>query len=311
MKRLLLMAIVALAACVPPPVDIPATAAVAIRQTDEAMPTDTPVPTATPVLTPTPAPSPTPTLGIGSSKTRTSDGAVMLYVPAGEFEMGYEQGNADERPVHPVDLDAFWIDKTEVTTGMYVACIDSGNCPKIAGMEPSSDLPVYNIDWQSANAYCSYAGARLPTEAEWEKAARGTDGRLYPWGMDLDKNKLSVFIGEGELPPVGSAPDGASPYGVLDMAGSAFEWVSDWYSPSYYAVSPPDDPTGPDKGPNHVIRGGWWTYCTGDSWYCSHNDKTTFRSTFRSGNGAYGKLNSAGRYYFFGAGFRCAEGAQQ
>lgn len=309
MKRLLLLAILALAACVPAQVDIPATAAVAIRLTDEALPTNTAVVTATPTMTPTPAPSLTPTLGVGASRVRSTDEAVMLYVPAGEFQMGYDQGKADAQPVHTVYLDAFWIDKTEVTTGMYAACAEAGKCPKIPGMGLSSELPVYNIDWKSANAYCSYAGARLPTEAEWEKAARGTDGRLYPWGMDLDKGKLAVFIGEGTLPPVGSAPDGASPYGVLDMAGSAFEWVSDWYSPTYYSVSPHDNPAGPNKGPNHVIRGGWWDYCTGDTRFCTY--RTTFRSTYRSGNGAYGQLTVAGKQYFYGAGFRCAKGSQQ
>ncbi len=309
MKRLLLLLVLALAACAPLSVDIPATAAVAIRMTDEAMPTDTPAPTATPTLTPTTSPSPTPTMGIGTSKTRSTDEAVMMYVPAGEFPMGYDQGHADEQPIHTVYLDAFWIDKTEVTTGMYVACTQAGKCPKVEGMKPSSDLPIYNIDWQSANAYCSYAGARLPTEAEWEKAARGTDGRLYPWGMDLDKAKLSLFEGPGTLPPVGSAPDGASPYGALDMAGSAFEWVADWYSPTYYSVSPHDNPTGPEKGPNHVIRGGWWDYCTGWSRFCTY--RTTFRSTFRSGNGAYGQYTVAGKQYFFGAGFRCVEGVQR
>jgi formylglycine-generating enzyme required for sulfatase activity len=317
MKRLLLLAILALAACVPAKVDIPATAAVAIRLTDEAMPTSTAAVTATPIRTPSPAPSPTATLGIGDSRVRAKDNAVMLYVPAGEFQMGYDQGNVDEQPVHTVNLDAFWIDRTEVTTGMYDACMQAGKCPKVAGMQPSSDLPVYNIDWQSANAYCSYAGARLPTEAEWEKAARGTDGRLYPWGMDLDTAKLSLFEGAGTLPPVGSAAYGAGPYGVQDMAGSAFEWVADWYSPTYYASSPHDNPTGPSSGAVHVIRGGLWQVCQNEREWM-HCGTPIYRSTLRNSWGAYGRVGWGALpgqpisewHYKTGAGFRCADGAQ-
>lgn len=308
MKRLLLLTLLAVSACAPTAVDIPATAAVAIRLTDEAMPTSTAAPTLTPIPSQTPTIAPTPSLGIGSSDVRESDAMVVMYVPAGEFIMGYDQGRFDQVPAHSVYLDSYWIDQTEITVGMYDACARAGQCPESGSATAAQNTPIYNAPWQAANAYCAYVGARLPTEAEWEKAARGADERLYPWGMDLDKLKLTPFGGEGTLPPVGSVPDGASPYGALDMAGSAFEWVADWYSAMYYAQSPHDNPRGPDSGSEHVIRGGWWEWTKGSKVWSSINPppKTVYLSTYRNGTGTYGHLLSGGREYYPGAGFRCA-----
>ncbi len=233
----------------------------------------------------------------------------MMYVPAGEFTMGYSGGKPEEGPEHLVNLDAFWIDKTEVTVGMYSACVAAGKCETFGNTKAAADTPVFNAPWEQADAYCAYAGARLPTEAEWEKAARGTDGRLYPWGMDLDKLKFTPFQGPDTLPAVGSVPDGASPYGVLDMAGSAFEWVSDWYLSTYYSTSPRDNPTGPESGSTHVIRGGWWEWSSGMHQF--DQSQTIWRSTYRNGRGAYGRQTNMGRDYYPGAGFRCAEGVAQ
>ena len=229
----------------------------------------------------------------------------MMYVPAGEFEMGTDDGTPAEAPAHQVSLSAYWIDKTEVTMAMYEACADAGQCKGRAASQPSDQSPVTKLAWDDANTYCSFAGARLPTEAEWEKAARGTDGRLYPWGMDPDKLKTVNYSGDGKLPPVGSIPEGASPYGVLDMAGSAFEWVSDWYSSSYYAISPANDPTGPTTGSNHVIRGGWFEWTKG--YVNLVKTFTTYRSTYRAGDGFYGRQMSGSPIYTPGAGFRCAQ----
>jgi len=220
--------------------------------------------TATPILSVTATPS----LGIGSNWTRPSDKMVMVYVPAGDFAMGSNAGADNEKPEHQVYLDAYWIDRTEVTDAMYALCVSAGACkdPASSGVSSSyADQPVSNTLWDDAESYCSWAGASLPTEAQWEKAARGTDGRIYPWGNDKDPTRFYlILLNQGPM-PVGSFPSGASPYGALDMAGSVFEWVADWYSPTYYSSSPTSNPTGPASGTNHVIRGGTrnWVRTTG------------------------------------------------
>jgi eukaryotic-like serine/threonine-protein kinase len=174
---------------------------------------------------------------------------------------------SEEEPQHPVWLDAFWIDRTEVTNAQYQECVAAGAC-RVADM-PSFDPegkpthPVVEVTWADARSYCTWAGARLPTEAEWEKAARGTDARLYPWGNEPPDCKRANYWGKeggcvGTTAPVGSYPTGASPYGALDMAGNALEWVADWYGQDYYSASPDRNPTGPDSGPGRVLRGLGW-----------------------------------------------------
>jgi serine/threonine-protein kinase len=212
-------------------------------------------------------------------KTKVSeiDGTVLVFVPAGEFEMGSEDGEDHESPIHPVYLDAFWIDQTEVTNRQYAMCVAAGACkapygstsfdrPSYYGNSQFDDYPVIRVDWYRAAAYCAWAGRRLPTEAEWEKAARGTEvgplgyGRMYPWGEGIDCS-LANYWGKdggcvGDTTPVGSYPDGASPYGALDMTGNVWEWVADLYDNNYYSVSPYDNPPGPSSGDFHVMRGG-------------------------------------------------------
>ena len=201
----------------------------------------------------------------------------MVFVAAGEFPMGSNDGDSDEKPVHTVYLDAFWIDKYEVTNAQYKHCVAAAACKPwdlaVVSRWNGDRQPVLGVDWEDARAYCQWVGGRLPTEAEWEKAARGTDGRTYPWGNDWDAGKLnSTGTGPGRTTDLGSYPGGASPYGALDMAGNVWEWVADWYDEGYYGRSPARNPTGPDSGTSRVLRGGSWgkgsdfarcAYCSG------------------------------------------------
>ncbi|MBI4739303.1 SUMF1/EgtB/PvdO family nonheme iron enzyme [Candidatus Woesearchaeota archaeon] len=219
----------------------------------------------------TPAIAPTPTLAIGSTQVSKADGMTQLYVPAGSFTMGSEAGYAQDKPTHTVTLDAFWIDKTEVTNAMYILCVKVGKCREPLSLKSDKrdsyygnsgfdNYPVIYISWENANAYCGWAGRRLPTEAEWEKAARGTDGRsTYPWGdATPDVNKLNYYDNIKDTTEVGKYPSGASPYGVLDMAGNVWEWVNDWYDENYYRASPLQNPIGPISGQYRTLRGGGW-----------------------------------------------------
>lgn len=211
---------------------------------------------------------------------------MLVYVPAGEFMMG---ASADdpyallrETPPHTVYLDGFWIDSTEVTNAMYARCVAEGACSQPAQdgsfsrssyhMEESCGAyPVIYVTWDQAQEYCQWAGRRLPTEAEWEKAARGTDGRLYPWGDEeptgamanlcgiecrAEPNDPAIADGFVDTAPVGYFPADSSPYGALDMAGNVSEWVADRGDSGYYVVSPANNPTGPTTGRTRVIRGG-------------------------------------------------------
>jgi formylglycine-generating enzyme required for sulfatase activity len=215
---------------------------------------------------------------LGRGWTCPADGMVMVYVPAGDFNMGSNNGLSQEQPVHTVGLDAYWIDETEVTNTMYAKCVQAGVCqqPKSTnsstrrsfyGAADYANYPVVFVTWENANTYCQWAKADLPTEAEWEKAARGTDGRTYPWGNNAPTCSLANFwkMDEnrgcfGDTSPVGTYPAGASSYRALDMAGNVMEWGTDWYDLQYYARSLPSNPSGPDWGTNRILRGGAWGY---------------------------------------------------
>jgi formylglycine-generating enzyme required for sulfatase activity len=242
----------------------------------------------------------------------------MVFVPAGQFTMGSPDADpkagADEKPEHVVYLDAFWIDRTEVTNARYVQFLNAlGEHTGVCGGRDCAetqvedkyshilrqdgrfvfeggfeDHPVAQVSWYGAQAYCLWAGARLPTEAEWEKAARGVDGRLYPWGNESpDCEKAQYGDCGGATVPVGSRPAGASSYGAVDMAGNVWEWVADWYDPAYYASSPMQNPQGPDSGERRVFRGGSWGYPPA---FLRASDRARNRPTYAG----------------FNVGFRCA-----
>jgi formylglycine-generating enzyme required for sulfatase activity len=204
----------------------------------------------------------------GKTVSNKAHDSSMVLVPAGEFTMGSMAGDPDEQPVRKVYLDAFWIDKDQLSVGKYGTFLDATSHQTPADWDIMSKpmnqkRPVVNVDWTDADAYCRWAGKRLPTEAEWEKAARGTDGRTYPWGNQLPTDfhanmKKEVWNNHVVLTPVGFFEAGKSPYGIYDMAGNVWEWVNDWYSKDYYKTGPLRNPTGPTKGDYNVVRGGSW-----------------------------------------------------
>ncbi|MBA3752918.1 MAG: SUMF1/EgtB/PvdO family nonheme iron enzyme [Nitrospira sp.] len=264
----------------------------------------------------------------------------MVLVPAGEFTMGTAADSGslgDEHPLRLVYVSAFWIDRYEVTNVAYQQFVQATGYQAPANAAAASTLwehnaplpgieqhPVVNVSWLDAVAFCRWAGKRLPTEAEWEKGARGTDGRTYPWGKEWDFEKgnsasywakrtiqftdsteweafwvkgLGAAISKerglkGEILtlPVGSFPAGASPYGALDMAGNAAEWVQDWYNPNYYRTAPASDPPGPERGAIKAMRGGSWL-----------KPAISLRTTDRD----WGTMDS----HPSGTGFRCARDA--
>ena len=190
-------------------------------------------------------------------------GVPMVLVPAGEFTMGQDGGRPDENPAHVVYLDAFYMDKYEVTNALYKACIEAGVCSTADNTDrytTSSYLnhPVVSVTWQQAKTYCEWRGGKLPTEAQWEKAARGIEGRTYPWGESIDCGKANYGSCIGDTTPVGSYESGVSSYGIYDMTGNVSEWVADWYSATYYQNSLPSNPIGPNAGEQRVMRGGSW-----------------------------------------------------
>jgi len=282
--------------------------------------------TSTIVPTPSIAPEKNTSLDkLGDTKVSPKDHATMVYVPAGQFPMGSQFGLIDEKPVHIVQLDAFWLDRTEVTNDMYRKCVQAEKCDEPSNLQyynnpQYSNHPVVFVSWTNAVTYCSFVDRRLPTEAEWEKTAiwdpRTNQKLVYPWGNEYDCSKGN-FDDETELDaslmqngsvscdgypltaPVGSFPDGASPYGALDMGGNVWEWVHDAFrgvdpfnddTQNYYATSPRKNPWGvpSTSTPYRSLRGGSWNWIYGYG-----------RSAYRLG---FGKDDT-----YDGVGFRCAE----
>jgi formylglycine-generating enzyme required for sulfatase activity len=189
------------------------------------------------------------------------DGSLLVYIPPGEFIMG---NNGEDNPEHMVYLDGFWIYRTEVTNRMYLRCMAMGECsppaadPSLPNLEDLkvADHPIVGVRWNQAKRYCQFVGGYLPTEAQWEKTARGPDGNTYPWGnAEPNCELLNYNHCLGETSRVIDYPPGASPYEVLDMAGNVFEWVADWYQANYYAEAHYDNPPGPEHGEVRSIRG--------------------------------------------------------
>jgi formylglycine-generating enzyme required for sulfatase activity len=268
----------------------------------------------------------------GDTRVRPSDNMVEVYIPASTFRMGFDVDEAfaicqqdridcqrgsftDEEPIHSVLLSPYWIDRTEVTNAQYALCVAAGACDapdeisshtrsSYYGNEQYANYPVIYVDWYDAESYCQWAGGRLPTEAEWEFAARGTDGRTYPWGdqspagnlvnfcdsnCSLDWRDESANDGYADTSPVGSYPEGASPFGLLDMAGNVWEWTADWYGE--YPSSSQTDPQGPVSGEYRVLRGG--------SWYVN---MSYIRSAFRY-------WFAPEFWHYYRVGFRCSHSA--
>jgi formylglycine-generating enzyme required for sulfatase activity len=226
----------------------------------------------------------------------------MVKVSEGEFTMGRQDSGKDHAPEHKVTLKEYLIDKTEVPAGLYQACVECGVCKaplrdgSHTGREPYygntafKDFPVIYVGWNDAKTYCEAIGKRLPTEAEWEKAARGANGAEYPWGGDAPNEDLANFLGvANDTLAVGDREKGKSAYGALNLAGNVWEWVSDSYDPGYYGKSPKNDPPGPASSSMKVMRGG--------GFLSTADQIKTFIRAAESESSAYSYL-----------GFRCAKG---
>ena len=233
-----------------------ATLAPASTATDTPAPTETATPTSPPTHTPTPAEP-------AAGATKIIEGVTFVYVPGGEFTMGSNNGESNEKPVHPLNLLGFWIMQTEVTNAQYKRCVDAGTCTEPGNdgwnQPEASNYPVTDVDWNQAKAFAEWVGGSLPTEAQWEKAACGTDGRIYPWGNDAPDDKfLNYNDNLSHTTEVGSYPPGQSPYGALDMAGNVWEWTSSQYQPYPYQA---DDGREELSGEaSRVLRGGAFNY---------------------------------------------------
>jgi formylglycine-generating enzyme required for sulfatase activity len=218
---------------------------------------------------------------VGETMISSLDGMTLVYIPPGEFNMGSISANPDAIPVHTVQLDGYWLDRTEVSNAMFTSFLNSAGNRLEGGtnwLNPLNPLvwiyekdgrwqtlpgkekyPIVGVSWYGANAYCEWAGRHLPTEAQWEYAARGVDSRRFPWGNDDLNCDHARFLGCGNTPiEVESLPLGSSPFGVFDLAGNVAEWVNDRYAADYYQQSPRLNPTGPTNGYYRVIRGGYW-----------------------------------------------------
>jgi formylglycine-generating enzyme required for sulfatase activity len=236
-------------------------------------PTALALPTTAPTNTAVPGGAETGSTDSENERVLPGDGMVQVFIPEGIFYMGGVDARAsgDEKPVHQVTMNAFWIDKVEVTNGMYALCVQAGACRIPLELKSENqalyyanadfnDFPVIYVTWYMAKAYCEWAGRKLPTEAQWERAARGDDTRTYPWGDQLPDAQRANFNGYfGDTTKVGSFPIGASPFGVLDMAGNVAEWTNDYYDGEYYSSGVNFNPGGPVSRTsifNRVVRGG-------------------------------------------------------
>lgn len=264
-----------------PDLELSATASSPAPTLTTALPTGSTMPASSPATAATRPP-------LDSSDYTDSRDVPMRLVPEDQFTMGIEAVEAlsicqiyqsdcqliwftDEEPVHPVYLDAFYIDKYEVTNAAYKACVDGGVCdpprrtnsstrPEYYGNLEFDNYPVIHVDWEMARIHCEdWRGGALPTEAQWEKAARGTDHRIYPWGDSIDETLANYNYAVGDTTPVDSYPDGKSPYGLYNMAGNVWEWGADWYGDSYYEDSLMTNPMGPGSGQYRTLRGGSWS----------------------------------------------------
>ena len=222
---------------------------------------------------------------MGSANFREIDSMPVIEIPEGKVWIGCDETNnagfsclSDELPLHQVLLDAFFIDKYEVTNAQYALCVLAGACAEPTYQHSSTrqnyysdteyaDYPRVAVSWFEAGNYCKWVGGRLPTEAEWVRAARGDDKRVYPWGNEVPDcgkaNTLDEKTGKlclGDTAQVGSYPEGASPFGVMDMAGNVWEWTADWYHKAYYSISPDNNPQGPEQGGKKVVHGGGFDY---------------------------------------------------
>jgi formylglycine-generating enzyme required for sulfatase activity len=277
---------------------------------------------ATPSPTAEPTAPPTQTI---KAQVWPTDGVEMVFVPAGEFLMGREELGDDERPAHRVYLDDFWIDRYEVTNDCFTRFVaatghqteaekrgwgwvwQGAGWDKVegadwrhprgpdSGIEDKLDHPVVLVSWNDAVAYCQWAEKCLPSEAQWEKAARGTwaeagHGRRYAWGDEFDRAKANTDeVGLGDTSSVGSfSPQGDSPYGACDMTGNVWEWVADWYGSDYYDQASPANPPGPADGTDKILRGGSWPF-----------DEVYARTAFR--------YNVRPDYTYDFVGFRCSK----
>lgn len=216
--------------------------------------------------------SPVGTSTLASASTACPGG--MLGIGAGDFLMGSDPSEpvarADELPRHRVTLRSYCLDVYEATNAQYKACVDAGRCTMPRSVEPPSGIadaarakrPVVGLSWEQASAYCGWSNKRLPTEAEWEKAARGAapDTRLYPWGDITSPNPTTIYFCPQEA-DVDSPTFDVSPYGLKNMVSGAPEWVADWYDAGYYAVSPIENPSGPESGTQHVVRSSLCAAC--------------------------------------------------
>jgi formylglycine-generating enzyme required for sulfatase activity len=281
---------------------ITATMKIDSSSTATKVPTPTFTPTATPTIFPTSLPLPEGKLG--ESWTRQIDGMTMVFVPGGTFKMGSDpeqDSNARtvEFPQRDVTLDSFWIDRTEVTNEMYAQCVVAGICNQAEYVtDPAlngADHPVVGVSWHDGDDYCQWIGGHLPTEAQWEYAGRGDDGRLYPWGDETPSCELVQFGNcVGDTAPVGKySPAGDSWVGAADMAGNVWEWVADWYDELYYEYGPSANPIGPEDGIFKTARGGSWLNADrkflrvatrADARPTQGNSSTGFRCAISSGN---------------------------
>lgn len=237
------------------------------------------------------------------SITWGADTTDMVLIPEGEFTMGSKH-HGDEQP-HNVVLNAYYLDKYEVSNARYRDFMQAADHPAPAYWDDprlnKPAQPVVGVNWHDATAYCQWTGKRLPTEAEWEHAAKGPDGSPFPWGTTIDHSRANYGQHEGKTTPVDSYPNGVSGYGVHNMAGNVFEWVHDWYDPHYFQVSPALNPQGPpagynfaNQGPVKVLKGGSWLA-----------PETSLHSSHRFWN------QPENNSYGVGLGFRCAMSAAQ